>query len=350
MLCTDAWGGHGGIALYNRDVATALAMRDDCDEVVVVPRVLPFPPDGVPPRVRFVQDAAQSTVSYLRALLRLKLTRFDLVICSHINLLPIACLFSRHPLLFIYGIDAWQPHGRKLTNKLLPRVMPIVSISQITLDRFLSWSRYSGPTALLPNAIHAEDYGVRTRRPDLLARYALAGRRVIMTFGRLVSAERHKGFDEVLDVLPRLPPDIVYMIAGTGSDRARLERRARELGVSDRVIFTGFVPEEEKADYYNLADLYVMPSRGEGFGYVLLEALACGVPAIGSRADGTREALLDGVLGTLVDPANPAELEAAILTTLERRDERRVPAGLEHFSFERFRQRLSAIIEHGIVR
>jgi glycosyltransferase involved in cell wall biosynthesis len=85
-----------------------------------------------------------------------------------------------------------------------------------------------------------------------------------------------------------------------------------------------------------------MPSRGEGFGFVFLEAMACGVPAIGSKLDGGREALLDGKLGMLVDPTNPAEIRAAILETLERR-ERRVPDGLEYFSFENFAERANAV-------
>ena len=91
----------------------------------------------------------------------------------------------------------------------------------------------------------------------------------------------------------------------SGSDHGRLEAKAAALHVLDRVVFSGFVPEEQKADYYRLADAYVMPSRGEGFGIAFLEALACGLPVLGSKLDGGREALLDGALGLLVDPANP---------------------------------------------
>ena len=56
-----------------------------------------------------------------------------------------------------------------------------------------------------------------------------------------------------------------------------------------------------------------MPSRGEGFGFVFLEALACGIPALGSKVDGSREALLDGKMGILVDPSNPEEIKKGIL-------------------------------------
>jgi hypothetical protein len=85
----------------------------------------------------------------------------------------------------------------------------------------------------------------------------------------------------------------------------RLEEKANSLGLSDKVVFTGRISESEKVAHYNLADAYVMPSTGEGFGIVLIEAAACGVPVVGSRVDGSREALLDGRLGHLVDPTQP---------------------------------------------
>ena len=140
------------------------------------------------------------------------------------------------------------------------------------------------------------------------------------------------------------------MIAGDGDDKRRLQAMAKTLELEERVIFTGFVAEEEKADYYSLADVYVMPSRGEGFGYVLLEALASGVPAIGSRLDGGREALRDGELGLLVDPSNPAEVAAAIREALANEAPRRVPEGLDHFSFENFAERLRRIVDQTFVR
>jgi glycosyltransferase involved in cell wall biosynthesis len=169
----------------------------------------------------------------------------------------------------------------------------------------------------------------------------------MLTLGRLSSTGRYKGFDEVLDVLPELAPDIpeiAYLIVGDGDDRPRLEEKSRSLGIAERVIFTGYIAEAEKADHYRLADLYVMPGRGEGFGFVFLEALACGVPAIGSTLDGSREALKNGELGRIVDPTNKAELKSAIIATLEQAF-RSVPAGLEYFSFNNFKQRLAAILK-----
>src|SRR5205807_3019227 len=155
--------------------------------------------------------------------------------------------------------------------------------------------------------------------------------------------------DEVLQVLPSLAtkiPNIAYLVVGDGSDRARLEQKARQLGLEERVIFAGRISEEEKSDHYRLADAYVMPSSGEGFGIVFLEALACGIPVIGSKIDGSRDALRNGRLGILVNPTDPAELRTAILQTLAVKDEGAKDRrnGVEYFSTDLFRQRVFDII------
>ena len=123
----------------------------------------------------------------------------------------------------------------------------------------------------------------------------------------------------------------------------RLRAKAHALGVADRVIFTGFVSETRKPDYYRLADAYVMPSKGEGFGIVFLEALACGIPALGSALDGGREALLEGRLGRLVDPSKPGEIVDAILQTIDA-GRGAVPEGLAYFSWEAFAIRTRALV------
>ena len=117
----------------------------------------------------------------------------------------------------------------------------------------------------------------------------------------------------------------------------RLEAKVAQLGLVGRVVFAGYVAESEKTDCYALADAYVMPSHGEGFGIVLLEAMACGVPTVASKFDGGREALVDGHLGTLVDPRKKDEICAATVAALRRPKKR--PAGLEHFSYENFERR-----------
>ena len=87
-----------------------------------------------------------------------------------------------------------------------------------------------------------------------------------------------------------------------------------------------------------------MPGRGEGFGIVYLEALACGIPVVASKADASHEAVRDGALGQVVHPDRPEHIKAAILRALEQR-ERRVPEGLDHFSTDRFRGRWHRLLD-----
>jgi len=352
-LVSDAFGGLGGISLYNRDLLAAMASWPTTRRLMVFPKVARKAPGPVPPKVEFVTEALGGKPAYVRAVLRRLWTERDiqLIHCGHINLFPLAYLahlLTRAPIvLFIYGIDAWDDANLRGPRFQLRKARRVVSISRITADRFLAWSRLPpGRVTLLPNAIRLEDYGPGPRNPALLQRYGLAGRRILMTFGRMVTRERYKGFDEVLELLPRLRerhPDLAYLALGGGSDLERLRRKVRDLGLEGIAVFPGEVKEAEKADHFRLADVYVMPSRGEGFGYVFLEALACGVPAIGSRLDGSREALRDGLLGALVDPHCPDELVAGVERALAQ-PRGVVPPGLGYFAYPRFEQRCHALL------
>src|SRR5207244_3811221 len=132
-------------------------------------------------------------------------------------------------------------------------------------------------------------------------------------------------------------PDLMYLILGDGDDRLRLQEKARTLALDQHVKFGGFISEDEKADHYRLADAFVMPGRGEGFGIVYLEAMACGIPVVASKADASREALLDGRLGILADPSDPQEIAGAIKQALAC--PRVVQKELEYFSYQNFVQR-----------
>lgn len=346
VLTTDAYGCNGGIALYNRDLVDALAAIPKVEEVAVVPRNLHFAPTDIPARVSFHVGGAGGKIAFLRTALAIARNRFDLIICGHINLLLMAAILRlklRAPLVLLaYGIDVWNHPASQLKRRLLAYVDAVWAISAVTRDRMKGWSGLPKERfALLPNAIHLERYGMAPRRPDLVERYGLAGCKVLLTLGRLSVFERYKGIDEVLEAMPTLlarQPDLVYMIAGDGDDRPRLEAKARDLGVAEQVVFAGFVQESDKADVYRLADIFLMPGHGEGFGFVFLEAMACGIPVIASRLDGSYEAVRGGMLGRTVDPDDRTALVTAIREALV--EPRGVPVGLGYFAFPEFQRRL----------
>lgn len=347
ILLSDAYGGFGGISQYNRDLIEALCALDEVGAVEALPRVAREPLGAMPDKLRFDLSGVGGYARFTLASLRRGLLgpRPDIVLCGHINLLPLSWLIARlrgaRLVLLIFGIDAWVPTRWKLSNALTGAVDQVISISQVTLDRYLGWAaRPRIGTGLLPNAIHPEFYGVADKAPDLVERFGLAGRTVIMTFGRLAGRERMKGFDRTIETLPLLidrDPTILYLIAGTGDDADRLRAKADALGVGAHVLFTGLVPEDRKADYFRLADVYVMPSRGEGFGFVFLEAMACGIPVIASRADGGFEAVRNGELGLAVDPLDSEEICRGVFDCLGK--PRAVPAGLSYFEFPKFIER-----------
>jgi phosphatidyl-myo-inositol dimannoside synthase len=352
-IVPEAFGGFGGIAVYNRDLLTALVDWQGCEKVTVLPRLIRHARVGpLPPRIEVCEKAANSIACYAYELARVlvKRERYDVVLCGHINLLPFAeiarrLLRAKHVLL-IYGIDAWRPTGRGITDRLVRKADFVISISQFTKQRFLSWSAvHDDQVHLLPNAVHMEQYGIGGKPNYLEERYGLGGRRVLMTLARLQQNEQQKGLDEMLEVFPELlaeDKNLMYLIAGDGDDKQRLERKAASLGLNSHVVFTGRVPESEKADHYRLADTFVMPGRQEGFGFVFLEAMACGIPVVASSLDGSREAVLNGELGEIADPDDREALKAAIRRALRR--PRQVPDGLAFFSYGNFRERLQNII------
>jgi asparagine synthase (glutamine-hydrolysing) len=378
VLVTDAFGGHGGIAKFNRDFLGALCSHGRMKEVIVVPRLMPRKSEPTPTNLRTISNALGGKVAYLRAIRQVsfqlrRASDADLIIfCAHINLLPAAVLAKKlcggtlH--LIVYGIDAWNPFQSPAIRGSLRIIDGFIAISRVTKQRFEQWTHFRPDQGvLLPCAVDLDAFSPGPRSEALMQRYDLAGKTVLMTFGRLESKERYKGFDEVLELLPRLGeqfPDLAYLICGDGPDKERLLAKASTLGCDvlvpgtslrpsgstqrkPLVIFSGPVPEAEKADHYRLADLYVMPSYGEGFGIVYLEALACGVPVIGSKADGSREPLRDGRLGVLVDPRDPDETFHAIAAALSgengncpvARDE------LEYFSSDSFNLRVRDIVD-----
>jgi glycosyltransferase involved in cell wall biosynthesis len=342
----------GGIAKFNRDLLRSLAENSLCQSVDAYPRVIVAEVGPIPPKLVFWTNAAKGKLSYIRALIPLILPGkcVDWVICGHINLLPIAWVIGRLKrcpvTLIVHGIDAWSPHRSLSVRRLIARVDRVVAVSEFTAEKLRSWSGISQDRiSILPNCVDLERFSPKAKDPELIERYGLNGSRVILTVGRLVSKERYKGFDEVLDVLPTLSkeiPELRYLIVGEGDDRERLQRKVIELGVDGRVIFAGFIPEREKENHYSIADAYVMPSRGEGFGIVFLEAMACGVPTVGSLADGSREALLNGKLGLLIDPSDRVAVADSIRTALNR--PRGIPVGLDCFSYPAFAGRVNSMV------
>lgn len=325
-LMPDSYAGFGGIAQYNRDLLDALCADERVERVTAVVRHAGAVTAEYP--VRYSEYVAEgSPLRFITQALRLHASvRPDAVLCGHLNLLPVAARVARLrslPLyLELYGIEAWEPHPR-ISLRQCGAVTRSIAISRYTRERFLAWAPVDPlRVSVLPNTIDLSRYTPGEAPAALRVRYTLGPGPILLTVGRLSSSERYKGHDRVLAALPALLavyPTLQYLIGGDGDDRPRLEACAAAAGITDHVTFIGRINERELADHYRLADVFVMPSTGEGFGFVFLEAAACGTPVVGGGNDGSRDALRDGRLGSMVDPDDNDALVRALCAALDGR-------------------------------
>ena len=140
------------------------------------------------------------------------------------------------------------------------------------------------------------------------------------------------------------------IVVGRGDDMDRLQRKAADAGLGDSVLFTGFLADGVMRAVLAECDVFAMPSRGEGFGLVYLEAMRAGIPCIGSTADAAVDIIVQGKTGLLVPAADPLRLARAIGDLLAGEPGRRKMgmAGRHReanvFSFAQFRDRLGAAL------
>jgi phosphatidyl-myo-inositol dimannoside synthase len=178
--------------------------------------------------------------------------------------------------------------------------------------------------------------------------------RVILTVGRWATSERYKGADELIRAVAKLRsafPDLSLVVVGSGDDLPRLRKIASDLGVSASVRFLDVLSRAQIAACYAHAEVFALPSTGEGFGLVFLEAMAFSKPVVGASAGGTTDIVEDGVNGLLVPPGNIDALEQ-VLARLLRDESLRAELGRRgaeivrrKYSFEAFRIRLERILD-----
>src|SRR5438034_3330125 len=186
VLLTDAFGGHGGIAKFNRDLLNALCAYPEIEEVTALPRTITEDPGVLPDRLVYETQAARGKGMYVYHLGRLLAQRnsFDGIICAHIHLLPLATLAARRyraPLtLIVHGIEAWRPPRISSLRQSLHSVNTFVSVSLLTKQRFLQWAPLRDEQGhIIPDCVDLSKYGPGPKPASLLKRYGLSGRRVI---------------------------------------------------------------------------------------------------------------------------------------------------------------------------
>jgi glycosyltransferase involved in cell wall biosynthesis len=251
--------------------------------------------------------------------------RPSLILCGHLNFAPVAHLLQRFfgiPYwILVYGVDAWNITD-PMKQRALRSANRIISISDYTRERLVQEEGLNAiDIPLLPVTFDVNNFQIKQKPEYLYRRHRIEPEQpIILTVARLSKDDQYKGYDNVLMAMSSIRdkiPNVHYILVGKGDDRFRVEELVRNLELEDCVTLTGFVPDEEIVDYYNFCDVFVMPSKGEGFGIVYLEALACGKPTVGGNQDGAIDALCNGELGILVNPDNVDEIAFHLIEILQ---------------------------------
>jgi phosphatidylinositol alpha-1,6-mannosyltransferase len=236
----------------------------------------------------------------------------SLVIVLHTHLAPLAIPFAlrgSRVVIVLYGTEVW----RRLTRPeraAFSRATRLIAISQFTRTRF----RECNPQVFAP--IDVCRLSVIDDRPAHAVGPSTSRNALIV--GRMAADERYKGHDLLIDIWPRVMtrvPGATLTMVGDGDDRERLMRRVHDARLGDAIRLTGLVSDEELRALYAACQVFVLPSRLEGFGLAYLEAMRAGKPCIGAKG-AAAEVIKDGATGVLVDADQAQQVEDALVALL----------------------------------
>lgn len=281
-----------------------------------------------------------------------------LVWAAHPHLAPVVAVMQlvRPSLISIvcaHGVEVWTPMSA-LRRFAMRRANAVAAPSRYTCEKLAAEQGIpAGRVHRLPWCLDPSFEALAgSPRRELIPRDLPAGP-MILTVGRWSSAERYKGLDELIEVMAAVRAEIpeAHLVAlGNGDDRPRLEKKASALAPADAVQFLDSVQGSELVALYNRCQVFAMPSSGEGFGLVFLEAMALGKPVVGGAHGGVPDIIEDGQNGYLVRRDDRQRLASVLVDLLRDENLRREMgqrgrARLAHeFQFGNFSVRLDLIL------
>jgi len=180
---------------------------------------------------------------------------------------------------------------------------------------------YHRDASVIPNGIDLRRFEQLSCRSKVKS--APNGVKTLLFVGRLHRIKGVAYLIEAMTTIIKRNPKARLLLVGDGEERQNLENLVTKLGLTKYVTFIGKVPNEKVPQYIAASDVFVLPSLSEGFGIVLLEAMACGLPIVATNVGGIPEIVQDGENGFLVEPENPEGIAQKVLTLLENDDLRR---------------------------
>jgi phosphatidylinositol alpha-1,6-mannosyltransferase len=360
FIALGVHAGVGGLERFNQRVVRSLAELNASEGLageVIALRDRISQAAGAPPGVRFHPGAANKPLTAARFAWHVATTRPDVILYGHILLAPLAALAhglsprSRH-VLFVHGREVWREPFRArvpLWERLAARCSMdrIASVSRLTAERMSeAYGVEESRFRILPNAVDPPVAAFRSR-------HGQPGEPRLLTVTRLGSKDQYKGCHKVIRALPQIlakVPEARYDLVGDGPLRPELEKLAEKAGVRDRVRFLGYVDEERLGRAYEEARLLVMPSSGEGFGIVFLEAWRHGLPVVAGNQDASAEVVAHGVNGLCVNPYSEIEIAGAVVALLqdqtmaERMGRNGYETVLDRYTHSHFRENLWQVL------
>jgi phosphatidyl-myo-inositol dimannoside synthase len=281
-----------------------------------------------------------------------------LVVALHPNLAPIvAAMKFRSPrsrvIVFAHGVEVWTPLSF-LRRQSLRRCDSVLAPSAYTVRQLVEQQGTKPEkTGRLAWSLGPEFDAGKTAAATVPPTGFPSGR-IILTVGRWDAGEAYKGVDHLIAALPELlrgVPDLHLVAIGGGSDLLRLEQLARQSRAAKRIHFLPFLDPEKLDAAYDCCDVFALPSRGEGFGLVFLEAMSHCKPVVGGAHGGTPDIIEDGVSGYLVRYGEVSELASRLRQLLTDEPLRRQMGTaarervLRDFTFERFSAEFTARLD-----
>lgn len=218
-----------------------------------------------------------------------------------------------------HGVEVWEKLSFFRRVALL-RTSVVLAPSKVTASAVEEQQNVrTERVRVLPWALDPEFEAIPAELPRSSLPKGFPEGNVILTVGRWAANERYKGTDTLITAMPRLLtkwPELQLVAVGDGDDRLWLEELAEQNGVNLHVHFLSGLSYEQLAACYSACEIFALPSRGEGFGLVYLEAMARGKPVIGGAHGGAPEVIEDGVTGYLVPHGDAPQLATSIETLL----------------------------------
>ena len=268
--------------------------------------------------------SARGKARFGTAALRAARRRAKLIVAGHPNLAPVAHaakMFApkAKTLICTHGMDVWEPLST--VRRLALRKADLVLAPTRDTASHVATQQHVGEERIrvLPWALDPQFEALIPRAPRPALPLDFPEGRVILTVGRWLADERYKGMDTLITALPRLLmewPELHLVAVGEGNDQEWLEQIADARGVRSHVHFLSGLSYAEIAACYAACEIFALPSGGEGFGLVYLEAMACGKPVIGGAHGGAPEVIEDGKTGFLVQHGDAGQLATSLETLL----------------------------------